>query len=127
MGGDFSPRPICLVDAAVPRIIDPALGQIEGVRIYDIEHMEEIVATNRERRRGAAEEAWKIVDAEVAAYRTALAAAEVGPMIERLGKRFDELFDAEPLDGEGARRLKQKLLHEVIQELKTAISRSHAE
>lgn len=128
-GGPVAPRPICMVDAAVPRIIDPALDQIEGVQVFDIEHMEEIVARNRERRHGAAEQAWSIVEAEVAAYRMALAAAEVGPMIERLGRRFDELFDSENIssDDDSRRRLKQKLLHEVICELKTAISRSHAE
>ncbi|MEN6627589.1 MAG: glutamyl-tRNA reductase [Candidatus Sumerlaeia bacterium] len=127
MGGGDAPRPICMVDAAVPRILDPGLGLVKGIRIFDIEHMEEIVARNRERRSCAAERAWTIVEAEVAAYRTAVAAAEVGPMIERLGKRFDELFETEPLGDEAARRLKQRLLHEVIMELKGAISRSHSE
>ncbi len=126
-GGErTAPKPLCIVDAAVPRIIDPALGHIDGVRLFDIEHMEEIVAHNRERRRGAAERAWAIVEAEVAAYRTSVAAAEVGPMIERLGRRFDELFESEtPVTDASRRRLKQKLLHEVIMELKGAISRSH--
>lgn len=126
--GAAASRPVCIVDAAVPRIIDPALGRIENVQLFDIEHMEEIVAQNRERRRGAAERAWAIVETEVAAYRTSVAAAEVGPMIERLSRRFDELFDSEnPADGDARRRLKQKLLHEVISEIKSAISRSHAE
>ncbi|MCL5271261.1 MAG: glutamyl-tRNA reductase, partial [bacterium] len=51
---DRRPGRVCMVDAALPRIFDPALDAIEGVRLFDIEHMEEIVEENRRRRATAA-------------------------------------------------------------------------
>ena len=59
------PERVCIVDAAIPRIIDPALADVEGVALFDIEDMEEITEENRRRRAVAARQAWTIVEEEV--------------------------------------------------------------
>lgn len=63
-GGDA--RATCvLIDAAVPRILDPEIGLLPGVRLFDIEHMTGIIEENRRRRHTAAAEAWRIIDGEL--------------------------------------------------------------
>lgn len=43
-------RPLFLIDIAVPRDIDPAVGRIEEVYLYDLDTLQEIAAQAKERR-----------------------------------------------------------------------------
>lgn len=43
-------RPLFLIDIAVPRDIDPAVGRIEEVYLYDLDTLQEIAAEAKERR-----------------------------------------------------------------------------
>jgi glutamyl-tRNA reductase len=127
---DGAHRPLCMVDAAVPRILDPALAELDAVELFNIEAMEEIVEANRRRRQGIAGQAWKIVEEEVEKLRAGRLMQSLGPRIKHLQGRFDTIFDEErgaltALDDPAGerlamahRRIKQRLLHEVIQELK---------
>ena len=49
-------RPLLLIDIAVPRDIDAACGELEGVSLYDIDDLQAVVARNLDTRaeRGAA-------------------------------------------------------------------------
>ena len=50
-----SGRPLLLIDIAVPRDVDPACGELEGVSLYDIDDLQAVVARNLEHaRRGDA-------------------------------------------------------------------------
>jgi glutamyl-tRNA reductase len=59
-------RPLFLIDIAVPRDIDPAVGGIDEVYLYDIDALEQLAEEGRVRRRGQIEECERIIDAEVA-------------------------------------------------------------
>ncbi|MGE1104411.1 glutamyl-tRNA reductase, partial [Peribacillus simplex] len=48
-------RPLFMVDIAVPRDLDPALNDLEGVFLYDIDDLEGIVEANLQERRETAE------------------------------------------------------------------------
>jgi glutamyl-tRNA reductase len=132
IGRHCPPATVCMVDTAVPRIFDPDLATLPGVRLFDLEHMQEIVEENRRRRVAAAREGWRIVEEEVEQYRLALEQAELAPAIRRLRERFDRIFEEEraaleaSAEDEAARRkreaaqrrIEQRLLHEAIVELK---------
>src|SRR5207253_1076861 len=47
-------RPLLLIDIAVPRDIDPACGELEGVTLYDIDDLQAVVARNLNGDRGHA-------------------------------------------------------------------------
>ncbi|MBD4895216.1 glutamyl-tRNA reductase, partial [Xanthomonas citri pv. citri] len=47
-------RPLFMVDIAVPRDLDPALNDLEGVFLYDIDDLEGIVEANMKERRETA-------------------------------------------------------------------------
>ena len=51
------PRPLLLVDIAVPRDCEPEINKIDGAYLYDIDDLQEIVEGNRGARERDAEEA----------------------------------------------------------------------
>lgn len=130
-GAATEDRRVCLVDAAVPRILDKAIGDLPGVTLLDVGDLEDIIAANRDRRLAASQRAWEIVEEEMEKFHGRLKQTNLGPVIARLRDRFDHIFaDAlRPLDThhpeemraryqDVQRRLKQRLLHEAINEIK---------
>lgn len=59
-------RPLFLIDIAVPRDIDPAVGEIEEVYLYDIDTLEQIADEARAKRQKQIDECEKIIEAELA-------------------------------------------------------------
>jgi glutamyl-tRNA reductase len=57
--------PLCILDIAVPRDVDPQVGTIEPVFLYDIDDLQEIAAQAIGDRRRALPAAERIVDEEV--------------------------------------------------------------
>ncbi len=123
-------RPICLVDAAVPRILDQAIRTLSGVALFDLGDLESIIAENRARRTLAAQRAWEIVEEEVEKFGARWERARLSPAIARLKRRFEAVFAAEAESAAPAaeadrrklrralNRLRQRLLHEAIEELR---------
>jgi glutamyl-tRNA reductase len=84
-------RPLVLVDIALPRDIDPAVREVPGVFLYDIDDLENVVKHNAGERETAAAEAQKIVVAEAQGFRRKLLAERVVPTIIALRNRLDEI------------------------------------
>jgi len=84
-------RPLCLVDIAVPRDIDPAVRDLEGVFLYDIDDLDGVVKHNAGERELAAADAQKIIDIEVKDFRRKLLAERIVPTIVALRLRLDEI------------------------------------
>ena len=59
-------RPLFFIDIAVPRDIDPAVGEIEEVYLYDIDTLEQLATSARDRREKQIEECKRIIDGELA-------------------------------------------------------------
>jgi glutamyl-tRNA reductase len=74
-------RPMLLMDLAVPRDIDPAVGTLADAFLYTIDDLERAVEHNRASRREAAADAESIVELHVARYAEQHAAsARVAPV-----------------------------------------------
>ena len=58
-------RPLFFIDIAVPRDIDPAVGEIEEVYLYDIDTLEQLAEEARTRRQLQIEECERIIDHEL--------------------------------------------------------------
>lgn len=54
-------RPILLIDIAVPRDIEPAVGQLKQVKLYCIDHLRTIIEQNRKGREHAAYQAQEMI------------------------------------------------------------------
>ncbi len=61
-------RPLFLIDIAVPRDIEPAVNDLGGVFLYDIDDLNGVVASNLEERMSEAHRAEGIIDEEIAAF-----------------------------------------------------------
>jgi glutamyl-tRNA reductase len=77
-------RNIMLIDIAVPRDIDPALGNIDGVYIYDIDDLQNVVDSSYNERKKAAAEAERIIGQQLVEFNEWLASLYVVPVISSL-------------------------------------------
>jgi glutamyl-tRNA reductase len=94
-------RQLLLVDLAVPRDLDPAIHDLDGCYLYDIDDLEAIVSETLVGRRGEAERAEAIVAAESEKFHEWQASLDVVPAIASLRARAEEIREAELRKAEG--------------------------
>jgi glutamyl-tRNA reductase len=94
-------RSILFVDLAVPRDLDPAIHELDGCFLYDIDDLQSIVAETLVGRRGEAERAEAIVAAEAQKFHEWHSSLDVIPAIASLRARAEEIREAELRKAEG--------------------------
>src|SRR5690606_36869412 len=62
-------RPIFMVDLAVPRDIEPEVGELADVYLYSVDDLRQVIDSSLESRQNAAREAEQIIDQGVEAWR----------------------------------------------------------
>jgi glutamyl-tRNA reductase len=77
-------RPLVLVDLAVPRDVDPAVRDIAGVTLLDLDDVQRRVARNRALRRAELEPARAVARAEAARFERWRAARAAAPTVAAL-------------------------------------------
>jgi len=87
--------PLFLIDIAVPRDIDPAVGDLPGCFLYDIDDLEAVVAETLAGRRAEAQRAEQLVAEEAERFRSWRASLDVVPAIASLRARAEEIRAAE--------------------------------
>lgn len=80
-------RPLFIVDIAVPRDVDPALGDIEGVFLYNIDDLEGIVEANLEERKQNAEQIEGFIQNQQEAFLEWMQTLGVVPIISALRQK----------------------------------------
>jgi glutamyl-tRNA reductase len=88
-------RPTCFIDISVPRNIDPAVGKIPNVFLFDIDDLESVITSNIREREREAERAELIVQSEVMQFQQSLRLIDVGPTIGALRENMQEVARAE--------------------------------
>jgi len=88
-------RPIFLVDIAMPRDVEPSVGDIHGVKLYNVDDLESAVAANMKGRRVEAQKVSPIVEQEVATFQRWLATRRVVPTISALRARAEAIRQSE--------------------------------
>jgi glutamyl-tRNA reductase len=127
-------RPAFLIDIALPRDVEPSVGELENVYLYNIDDLQQVVATTRSKRSESVEHAQRLVSAEVEKYVSWHRARDMGPIIDKLYQRHHELAreevertlnkfpNATPADRqqleELARRIVNKMLHDPVTTLR---------
>ncbi|MGN4716308.1 glutamyl-tRNA reductase [Bacillus cereus group sp. MYBK226-2] len=79
-----SGRPLFMVDIAVPRDIDPAIDELEGSFLYDIDDLQGVVEANRAERLKEAEKIQFMIEEEIVLFKTWLSTLGVVPLISAL-------------------------------------------
>jgi len=88
-------RPLCILDLAVPRDVDPAIAQIENVFLYDVDDLQTVAAQATARRRDEIPAAERIVEEETDLFWAWYGGLGVVPTIKELRTRMDQLRAAE--------------------------------
>ncbi len=96
-------RPLFVIDIAVPRDVEAAVGNLDQVFLYHMDDLQTIVKENLARRSSELTSAESIVDEEVARFASWLQSREVVPTIVALRQRFEQVRQGE------LRRLEPKL------------------
>jgi glutamyl-tRNA reductase len=94
-------RQLLFVDLAVPRDLDPAIHDLDGCYLYDIDDLEAIVAETLVGRRSEAERAEALVALEAQKFHEWQSSLEVVPAIASLRARAEEIREAELRKAEG--------------------------
>lgn len=84
-------RPSFFIDISVPRNIDPAVGKIPNVFVFDIDDLESVISSNIREREREAERAELIVESEIMQFQQALRALDIGPTIGALRQKLQDI------------------------------------
>lgn len=94
-------RPVFFIDIAVPRDLDPAINDLEGCYLYDIDDLEAVVAESVAGRREEAVRAEAIVSEEADSFRAWQLSLDVVPAIASLRARAESIRREELERAEG--------------------------
>jgi glutamyl-tRNA reductase len=94
-------RPVFFIDIAVPRDLDPAINDLDGCYLYDIDDLEGVVAESVAGRREEAVRAEAIVSEEANDFRAWQLTLDVVPAIASLRARAESIRQAELERAEG--------------------------
>lgn len=94
-------RPVFFIDIAVPRDLDPAINDLEGCYLYDIDDLERVVAESVAGRREEAVRAEAIVSEEADRFRAWQLSLDVVPAIASLRAQAESIRQAELERAEG--------------------------
>ncbi len=89
MLADRNGRRIIMIDIAVPRDIDPGLGNISGVYVYDIDDLQNVMENNLIEQQKATSAAEKIIAEELIKFNEWLGTLYVIPVITGLKTRAE--------------------------------------
>lgn len=80
-------KPLFMVDIAVPRDLDPKIAELEGVFLYDIDDLANIVEANLQERKKAAEKIMLMIEKEIVDFKQWLNLLGVVPVISALREK----------------------------------------
>lgn len=84
-------KPLFMVDIAVPRDIDPRVGDLPNVFLYDIDDLQGIVEANLAERERAAADITDMIGKEVVQFKDWVATLGVVPVISALRKKASRI------------------------------------
>lgn len=129
-------RPMFFIDIAVPRDVDPEMGEVDGIFTYNIDDLQQIVESNVSDRGREAQRAEMLIEEEVERFRRRMKTLDAVPTILALQQRIEQIRQDEierlraklgPLTVEQqsaienlTRSIVNKILHSPISALKSA-------
>jgi glutamyl-tRNA reductase len=84
-------RPLCILDIALPRDVDPSVGELDNVFLYNLDDLQAVVSANIERRRAELPSAEDLIAGEVDRYWEWVAGLAAVPVLTEMRERMDEV------------------------------------
>jgi glutamyl-tRNA reductase len=121
-------RPLCILDIALPRDVDPAVGKLDNVFLYDLDDLRAVVAANIEQRRAQLPSAEHLIDSEVERFWQWVAGLAAVPVVtevraamermrvDELEQALRRLGDLTPAQREAVEQLSRSLMNKFLHE-----------
>jgi glutamyl-tRNA reductase len=129
-------RPLCVLDIALPRDVEAAVGELDNVFLYDLDDLRAAAAANLERREENVPAAQRIIDQEAQKFWDWVAGLAAVPVVRSFREEMEKVRSTElaaafrrlgPLSAEQAemiehfsKSLMNKFMHEPSVRLKAA-------
>ncbi|HTJ23146.1 MAG TPA: glutamyl-tRNA reductase [Gemmatimonadaceae bacterium] len=129
-------RPLCILDIALPRDVDNAVGELDNVFLYNLDDLHAVVSSNIERRRADVPTAEDLIASETARYWDWLAGLAAVPVLTEMRAQMEAVRAREVAEAlrrlpalpeaeravveELSRALMNKFLHEPTVRLRAA-------
>jgi glutamyl-tRNA reductase len=117
-------RPMLIVDIAVPRDVEPQVGELDNVFLYTVDDLSEVIEENLQSRRTAAEQAEEIVQNQVELFMRKLRALGATDTIRAYRQSMAEIQQTalaksrrQLLAGQDADIILQQLAHSLTNKL----------
>jgi glutamyl-tRNA reductase len=91
-------RPLCILDIALPRDVEPAVGALENVFLYDLDDLQAVISANLERRRAELPTAEELIAGEVGKYWDWVSGLAAVPVLTEVRARMDAMRAREVAD-----------------------------
>ena len=141
--GERPHRPLVCIDIAVPRDVDPAVRDLQGVRVFDVDDLRDRALSGMAERRAEIPRVEQIVGEETARFERWRWGAALEPLLQELRQHADAIRRRElartlqrlPMLDDAAREqvehlsvsLMNRLLHEPTRRLRHEAGDGHAE
>jgi glutamyl-tRNA reductase len=128
-------RPVFLIDLAVPRSLEPAIHDVDGAYLYDIDDLQQVVAENRDARAWEARRAEAMIEGEVENFWSWLRSRAVAPTISDLRTQTERIRERElarhagllasldPAQRDQVERLTRNLVNKILHAPTAALGR----
>ncbi|UJJ30534.1 glutamyl-tRNA reductase [Halopseudomonas maritima] len=135
-------KPMFMVDIAVPRDIEPEVGDLSDVYLYTVDDLHEVIEENRRSRQGAAEAAERLIELGTGEFMQRLRGLAAVDVLRSYRQKAEQTRDlelqralqklqrgADPAQvmAEMARMLTNKLLHDPSVQLKQMTAQGRVE
>jgi glutamyl-tRNA reductase len=84
-------RPLCILDIALPRDVDPAVGELDNVFLYNLDDLQAVVSANLERRRAELPSAEELIAGEVTKFWEWVAGLAAVPVVTEMRAHMDAM------------------------------------
>jgi glutamyl-tRNA reductase len=88
-------RPLLIVDIAVPRDVEESVGDLPGIELFDVDHLQTTVDANMAQREAAIPAVEAIIDQEASRFESWLQGRQVLPVLVELRRRAQNIATAE--------------------------------
>ena len=121
-------RPLCILDIAMPRDVDPSVAELDNVFLYDLDDLHAVVSSNLARRTDELPAAEAVVSEEVEKYWQWLAGLAAVPVLTRFREEMNRVRERElaialkrlpdltPAQRDAVERISQSLMNKFMHE-----------
>jgi glutamyl-tRNA reductase len=88
-------RPLCILDIAVPRDVDPAVAEMDNVFLYDLDDLRSVVSASVERRHRELPAAEQVIAEEVEKYWQWVAGLAAVPVVTQFRDEMNRVRERE--------------------------------